>query len=51
MNQYESPIIEILQVFVEKGFAGSDASSSCDIEGGLGGSESIGGSGDINIGW
>lgn len=51
MNQYESPTIEILQVLVEKGFAGSDAYSSSGIDGGLGGSEGMGGSGDINVGW
>ena len=47
MNFYESPTIEIQEVLVERGFA----SSSSDIEGGLGGSEGMGGNGDINIGW
>ena len=47
MNQYESPTIMVLEVLVEKGFA----SSSSDIEGGLGGSEGMGGGGDINVGW
>ena len=47
MTLYESPTIIVLEVFVEKGFA----SSSSDIEGGLGGSEGMGGNGDINIGW
>ena len=55
MNQYESPIIEVLQILVEKGFAGSyspgGGSSSSGIDGGLGGSEGMGGGGDINIGW
>ena len=57
MNQYESPTIEIQLILVEKGFYGSGGyspggggSSSSGIEGGLGGSESMGG-GDINIGW
>ncbi len=50
MNQYESPTIEIQKALVEKGFAGSDSSSS-GIEGGLGGSEGMGGGGDINVGW
>lgn len=47
MNQYQSPTIEIQKVLVEKGFA----SSNIDIEGGLGGSEGMGGGGDINVGW
>ena len=51
MNQYESPTIEILEIIVEKGFAGSGASSNNDIEGGLGGSEGMDGGGDINVGW
>ena len=57
MNQYESPIIEIQEVLVEKGFLGSGGyspgggSSSSGIEGGLGGSEGMGGGGDINVGW
>ena len=55
MIQYESPTIEILQILVEKGFAGSyspgGGSSSSSIEGGLGGSEGMGGGGDINVGW
>ena len=51
MNQYESPTIEILQVLVEKGFAGSGGLSSNNLEGGLGGSEGMGGGGDINVGW
>ena len=50
MNQYESPIIEIIEILVEKGFEGSNLSSS-GIEGGLGGSEGMGGGGDINVGW
>ena len=57
MNNYYSPTIEILQILVEKGFAGSGGynpgggSSSSGIEGGLGGSEGMGGGGDINVGW
>ena len=57
MNNYYSPTIEILQVLVEKGFAGSGGyspgggSSSSGIEGGLGGSEGMGGGGDTNVGW
>lgn len=51
MKQYEYPIIEILEVLVEKGFAGSGGSSNDSVNGGLGGSESMGGGGDINIGW
>ena len=54
MNQYESPIIKIQEVLVEKGFAGSyspGGSISNGIEGGLGGSEGMGGGGDINVGW
>ena len=56
MNQYESPTIEIQEIHVEKGFAGSyspggGGSSSSGIEGGLGGSEGMGGGGDINVGW
>ena len=55
MHTYESPIIEIQEVLVEKGFAGSyspgGGSSSSGIEGGLGGSEGMGGGGDINVGW
>ena len=58
MNQYQSPTIEIQEVLVEKGFYGSGGyspggggSSSSGIEGGLGGSEGMGGGGDINVGW
>ena len=57
MNQYQSPTIEIQEVLVEKGFAGSGGyspgggSSSSGIVGGLGGSEGMGGGGDINVGW
>jgi len=51
MNQYQSPTIEIQEILVEKGFAGSGASLNSDIEGGLGGSEGMGGGGDINVGW
>lgn len=56
MLQYESPTIEIQEILVEKGFAGSyspggGGSSSSGIEGGLGGSEGMGGGGDINVGW
>ena len=56
MNHYEFPTIEILEVSVEQGFAGSygpggGGSSSSGIEGGLGGSEGMGGGGDINVGW
>lgn len=57
MNQYKSPTIEIQEVLVEKGFYGSGGyspgggSSSSGIEGGLGGSEGMGGGGDINVGW
>ena len=50
MNQDESPTIEILEVSVEQGFAGTGSSSS-GIEVGLGGSENMGGGGDINVGW
>lgn len=55
MNQYESPIIEIQEILVEKGFAGSyspgGGSSNSEIEGGLGDSEGMGSGGDINVGW
>lgn len=51
MNQYESPTIEILEIIVEKGFAGSAPSSNSGIDGGLGSSEGMGGGGDINVGW
>ena len=57
MDQYQSPIIEIQEILVEKGFYGSGGyspgggSSSSSIEGGLGGSEGMGGGGDINVGW
>ena len=51
MNQYQSPTIEIQEVLVEKGFAASGGSSSSGIDGGLGGSEGMGGGGDINVGW
>ena len=57
METYNSPIIEIQEVLVEKGFYGSGGyssgggSSSSGLEGGLGGSEGMGGGGDINIGW
>ena len=55
MKHYESPTIEILEVSVEQGFAGSygsgGGSSSSGIEGGLGGSEGMSGGGDINVGW
>lgn len=58
MDQYESPTIEIQEVLVEKGFLGSGGyspggggSTSSGIEGGLGGSEGMGGGGDINVGW
>lgn len=55
MIKYQSPIIEIQEIHVEKGFAGSDSpggdSSNSEIEGGLGGSEEMGGGGDINVGW
>lgn len=50
MSQYQSPTIEIQEVLVEKGFAGSGSTSS-GIEGGLGASEGMGGGGDINVGW
>lgn len=50
MNQYESPTIEILEIQVEKGFAGSNPSSS-GIDGGLGGSEGMDGGGNVNVGW
>ena len=46
-NDYHPPTITVLEVFVEKGFA----TSSCGIEGGLGGSKGMGGGGDINVGW
>ena len=53
MTYYESPIIEILEISVEQGFAGSyspgGGSSSNGIEGG--GSEGMSGGGDINVGW
>lgn len=54
MDYYESPKIEIQEVLVEKGFAGSygpGGSISNGIEGGLGGSEGMSGGGDINVGW
>ena len=56
MNQYKSPTIEIQEILVEKGCAGSyspggGGSSSSGIEGGVGGSEGRGGGGDINVGW
>ena len=55
MNHYEFPTIEILEVSVEQGLAGSygpgGGTSSSGIEGGLGGSEGMGGGGDINVGW
>ena len=57
MNQYQSPTIEIQEILVEKGFYGSGGYSpgggslSSGIDGGLGGSEGMGGNGDINIGW
>ena len=56
MINYQSPTIEILEVLVDKGFAGSyspdgGGSSSSSIDGGLGGSEGMGGGGDINVGW
>lgn len=50
MNQYKSPTVEIQEILVEKGFAGSSSPDS-NIEGGLGGSENIGGGGDVNVGW
>lgn len=46
MPIYQSPKIEIIEISVEQGFA-----SSGGIEGGLGGSENMGGGGDINVGW
>lgn len=46
MNYYQSPIIEIVEVLVEKGFFGSDS-----IEGGLGNSDEMEGGGNVNIGW
>lgn len=51
MTNYQSPAIELQEVLVEKGFAGSAGSSGSSIEGGLGGSENMGGSGDVGIDW
>jgi hypothetical protein len=44
MNTYESPSIEIIEVIVELGFAGS-------ISGGLGETGNMTGGGDVNIDW
>ena len=51
MYLYQSPTIEILEIYVEKGFAGSSATTSSGLEGGLGGSEGMDGGGDIIICW
>ena len=54
MKNYLSPKIEILKVIVEQGFIGSSNypdSSNSGISGGIGGSENMGGDGDINVGW
>lgn len=50
MKTYESPIIEIIEVLVDKGFANSYPQGG-EIEGGLGGSEGMSGGGGINVGW
>ena len=44
MELYESPSIEIIEIIVEVGFAGS-------ISGGLGETGNMAGSGDVNIDW
>ena len=44
MELYESPSIEIIEIIVEVGFAGS-------ISGGLGETGNMAGGGDVNIDW
>ena len=47
MNTYEPPQIEVLEVSVERGFAGS-----VDVTGGLGDSTNMSGNnGDVRVGW
>lgn len=46
MERYETPQVEIIEVEVEKGFAGS----TLDITGGMGETDPMGGNGNITGG-
>lgn len=46
METYEAPQVEVIEVEVERGFAGS----TLDITGGMGGTDQIGGNGNITGG-
>lgn len=44
MQTYEPPTITIIEVQIEQGFAGS-------LDGDIGGTDPMGGNGDVNVNW